>query len=90
MVESSKLSEQHSVERFFDVDALPRLDEMGETAVVDGLERTPWSARDNTPEGISLKIILPVMPCWRSAQSRHAEFRPSGSVRHPTTVLGSG
>ena len=73
-MDSSKLSDQHNVERFFDVDALPRLDEMGETAVVDGLERTPWSARDNTPEGISFKIILPVMPCWRSAQLATPNF----------------
>ena len=73
-MDSSKLSNQHSVERFFDVDALPRLDEMDEAAVVDGLERTPWSARDNTPEGISLKIILPVMPCWRLTQLATPNF----------------
>ncbi|OUX08462.1 MAG: hypothetical protein CBE00_01760 [Planctomycetaceae bacterium TMED240] len=73
-MDSSKLSYQHSVERFFDVDALPRLDEMDEAAVVDGLERTPWSARDNIPEGISFKIILPVLPVWRSAQLATPNF----------------
>ena len=78
------------MERFFDVDALPRLDEMGEAAVVEGLERIPWSARDNTPEGISPKIILPRDALLAISPTRHAEFRSSGSVRHPTTVLGSG
>ena len=73
-MDSSKLINQHSVERFFDVGALPKLDEMGEAAVVDGLERTQWSARDNTPKGISLKIILRVMPCWRSAQLATLNF----------------
>ena len=33
MVVSSKLSEQHSVERFFDVDALPEPIEIGSVAV---------------------------------------------------------
>jgi len=33
MVESSKLSKQHSVERFFDVDALPEPIEIGSVAV---------------------------------------------------------
>jgi len=37
-VDSSKLWEQHNVERFFDVDALPLLDQMGEAAGVDGLD----------------------------------------------------
>jgi hypothetical protein len=34
MVVSSKLREQHSVERFFDVDALPEPDEIGRLAFV--------------------------------------------------------
>jgi hypothetical protein len=85
-VDSSKLNAQHNVERFFDVDALPWVDEIGRAAFTDSSGGRRWSALFNIPIVMFVKLDpsrdLPVgfADGARSIQDH----------RHLSEVLGSG
>ena len=85
-MDSSKLNAQHNVERFFDVDALPWVDEIGRAAFTDSSGGRRWSALFNIHIVMFVKLDLPSgLPVGFANVSRQIQYQ-----RHLNEVLGSG
>ncbi len=56
-MKSSKLLDQHSVERFFDVDALPELDEIGN--MLEAFHGKRWFLLGNINLAVRVNLVRP-------------------------------